>query len=98
MGKSIDITGNKYGKLNVQYLLPERKRKLKVWHCKCDCGNEINVVQSALTSGNTKSCGCLQKENGHKQSQNRLQDLTGLKYGKWEVIKIDKTHTSGHKY
>lgn len=98
MGKSIDITGNKYGKLNVQYLLPERKRKLKVWHCKCDCGNEIDVVQSALTNGQTKSCGCLRKENGYKQSQNRLQDLTGLKYGKWKVIKIDKTHTSGHKH
>ena len=69
MGASLDITGNRYGKLTVQYLQPERKRKLKVWHCLCDCGNEIDVVQSSLTSGNTKSCGCLQKINGKEQSQ-----------------------------
>lgn len=29
------------------------------WHCKCDCGKECDVQRSALTSGATKSCGCL---------------------------------------
>lgn len=29
-----------------------------VWHCECDCGNPVLVAGPALTSGNTKSCGC----------------------------------------
>ena len=98
MGKSLDITGNQYGELTVCYLLPERKRKLKVWHCVCSCGNEIDVVQSALTSGNTKSCGCLAKKNGQLQGQKRTIDLTNQKFGKWTVLQQDFTKTSGHKH
>ena len=82
MPKSLDITGDKYGLLTVQFLQPERRRKQKVWHCICDCGNEIDVVQSSLRSGNTKSCGCLQRKNSYIQSQNHIQDLTNKKFGK----------------
>jgi len=32
------------------------------WLCKCDCGNEKIICGSNLTSGKTKSCGCLRKE------------------------------------
>lgn len=32
------------------------------WECKCDCGNNIVVRGKSLMSGETKSCGCLQKE------------------------------------
>ena len=98
MGKSIDITGNKYGKLTVQFLQPERKNKYKVWHCLCDCGNEIDVIQGALTSGNTKSCGCLQRIKVKEQSQNRIIDLTNQTFGKWKVIEVDKTKNRGHKH
>lgn len=31
------------------------------WDCLCDCGNVITVRYAALTSGNTKSCGCIKK-------------------------------------
>jgi hypothetical protein len=34
----------------------------KSWHrfvkCKCECGNEVEIRYSSLTSGNTRSCGC----------------------------------------
>lgn len=99
MPKSLDITGDKYGLLTVQFLQPERRRKQKVWHCICDCGNEIDVVQSSLRSGNTKSCGCLQRKNSYIQSQNRIQDLTNQKFGKWLVLKIDNEYKGkGHKH
>lgn len=32
------------------------------WLCRCDCGNEIETKGYALSSGHTKSCGCLAKE------------------------------------
>ena len=31
------------------------------WECICDCGEVISVRFSALTSGNTKSCGCIRR-------------------------------------
>jgi len=34
--------------------------------CLCDCGNITYVPLSALKSGNTRSCGCLQKETASK--------------------------------
>jgi hypothetical protein len=37
--------------------------KHNAWLSKCDCGNEAIVAYSRLTSGQVKSCGCLQKEN-----------------------------------
>ena len=33
-----------------------------MWNCLCECGNELVVRGGALKNGNTKSCGCLQKE------------------------------------
>lgn len=30
--------------------------------CKCKCGNIVRVVRGNLKNGNTKSCGCLNKE------------------------------------
>lgn len=32
------------------------------WLCRCDCGNEITVRTADLNNGNTKSCGCYQKQ------------------------------------
>lgn len=33
------------------------------WLCKCDCGNEKIVSESALYCGSTRSCGCIVKRN-----------------------------------
>lgn len=32
------------------------------WLCQCDCGNAITVLGHNLKSGNTKSCGCIPKQ------------------------------------
>ena len=37
------------------------------WLCKCDCGNEFVVSQSALLTGNTRSCGCLKYKNVYRK-------------------------------
>ena len=42
------------------------------WLCKCDCGNIVKVKTAALRNGNTKSCGCLQKE----KASNNVKDMT----------------------
>lgn len=32
--------------------------------CRCECGKETAVQRKRLTSGHTKSCGCLQRQRG----------------------------------
>lgn len=62
-----DLTGRKFGRLTVLKMLFDDtgKTRTKV-HCICDCGNEITVLNTALTRGSTQSCGCLQREVASK--------------------------------
>lgn len=61
MGKIIDLSGHRYGRLLVLDMAP-RVGKLVAWNCKCICGNEKAVIATALRSGNTTSCGCFHRE------------------------------------
>ena len=61
-----DETGNRYGKLVVLYRNGTNSSNKPVWHCKCDCGNETDVVGGDLRSGRTMSCGCLKSANEEK--------------------------------
>jgi len=62
MPKKIDLTGRRFGRLVVLYECDERKNGKVVWHCRCDCENEVNVRSGDLTSGHTTSCGCYNRE------------------------------------
>jgi hypothetical protein len=58
--KSLDISGQKFGRLLVLERIPIKKTN--TWKCKCDCGNEKIVRGYSLIKGSTKSCGCFSKE------------------------------------
>ena len=60
--KMIDISGERFGRLVVINLFKSTGRR-SFWLCKCDCGKETIVMKDNLRNGNTKSCGCIQKEN-----------------------------------
>lgn len=62
MGKLIDRTGVRYGRLLVLNRAGSNKRNEALWRCRCDCGGTVTVCATALSSGDTKSCGCLQRE------------------------------------
>ena len=62
MPKLIDITGQTFGRLAVLGLSHRGKRRTYFWHCRCICGTELIVRSGDLHSGNTRSCGCLQRE------------------------------------
>jgi hypothetical protein len=58
-----DLTGQRFGRLNVIKLEPFRSKSGRaIWKCLCDCGNIVDVNSTNLRSGNTKSCGCLKDE------------------------------------
>ena len=61
MGKFIDLTGKTFGKLTVIKKTIVKKSGA-LWECVCSCGNPKIVSTGHLTSGDTKSCGCLHGE------------------------------------
>lgn len=65
--KSEDIINQKFGKLTVVNLLNFDKFHNRKVFCICDCGNSKIAVLAKLKSGDTKSCGCLRRENALKQ-------------------------------
>ena len=68
MGKFIDLTGNRYGRLFVIERAENKKRnnnKTRImWKCVCDCGNTVIVESAHLRSGHSQSCGCITKKHG----------------------------------
>jgi hypothetical protein len=62
MGKFIDLTGQKFGRLTVIELAGKNKYKANMWNCLCECGNHSLITTSSLRDGNNRSCGCLKRE------------------------------------
>lgn len=98
-----DLSGQKFNRLTAIYPIGTRTKTLEngtiksfgvVWHCKCDCGNEHNVLSTRLTNGTVKSCGCLAREVAAEVSckyKKPRRDLTGERFGKLTVIKRDES-------
>ena len=84
-----DITGKKFGRLTTIRYLGE-----SMWECECECGNKLNVLTSKLTSGHTRSCGCLQKDKASITGSSKkitVDEIVGRKYGYLEVIDYDES-------
>lgn len=60
-----DLTRLSFGRLTVVERKGSRKTKLHMlanWLCQCECGNFVEKTTTALTSGKSKSCGCLKSD------------------------------------
>ena len=70
---SKDYTGQRFGRLVAIKPTGESRNYNRIWECQCDCGNTCYVATNDLTSENTRSCGCLQKEwykkHGERQAE-----------------------------
>lgn len=66
MGKIIDLTGKRFGRLTVLQLVPKEIKhdttRQSFWLCQCDCGNKHIAGSKSLRNGDTPSCGCITKE------------------------------------
>lgn len=69
MGKIIDLTGNRFGRLTVLRQSDVRDSAHIKWVCLCDCGAEKAVAGLKLKNGHTQSCGCLHIEAVTKHGQ-----------------------------
>ena len=89
-----DITGQVFRRLTALYPTAQRYKGSVVWHCRCKCGNEVDVCYNMLKFSHVQSCGCQKKEQNRKLKEFRtVADGTAL-----EVInskKIPSNNTSG---
>lgn len=70
-----DLSGKKFGKLLVLKRIGSTKNGKSLFLCKCDCGNEVEVIGGNLVSGTTKSCGCYKIEKCHKRANPQRRRL-----------------------
>ena len=84
MSKKIDLTDKRYDRLTVLREAGKNKHGQSLWKCHCECGQKVIVLLSSLTSGRTKSCGCLRRE---LVSQRSKSNLVGHKFGRLMVLR-----------
>lgn len=86
-----DITGMRFGMLVAVAPAGECARNGGlIWHCKCDCGGEVDAPLHQLTSGYRKSCGCL--------SHPPLKDFVGKRFGMLTVIEYAGKRDGMHRW
>jgi hypothetical protein len=89
----VDLTGRVFERLTVKERYPERDRNNHIqWLCLCSCGNTLIVTSSRLTSGNTRSCGCLFMETRTKHGASYTPE-----YRSWIAIK-DRCYNTKNKH
>jgi hypothetical protein len=87
-GVFIDITGQRFNRLLVLKRVTNDKKGDAQFLCRCDCGNETIVRGYCISTGHTKSCGCLHIEKVraaitiHNESTKNIKE-----YRKWADMK-----------
>lgn len=85
MAKMINLAGRTFGRLEV-LAFDGRRNACIYWLCRCRCGVELAVRASALTSGNTQSCGCYRDEA--LSTRRHKHGLTGTpEFNVWAAMK-----------
>lgn len=84
-----DITGQRFGMLTALYPVEAKDGGL-LWHCKCDCGGEVDAPLHQLTAGYRKSCGCL--------SHPPLKAFIGKRFGMLTVLEYAGKRNGMHRW
>lgn len=93
-----DITGQKFNRLTaISYSKKHNgKRWRTYWNCKCDCGNDSIVMTQQLTSGQTKSCGCYNRDihfkHGHTINQKTTPEFASWCAAKSRCFRVKDNH------
>lgn len=80
---STSLVGMRFGRLEV---IAFDKVKTRNYICKCDCGNIKSIYGGSLTTGCTKSCGCLKLDNMKQRFKENAENHIGEKYGKLTIM------------
>lgn len=89
MSETINMENQRFGRLTVLYRNGSHNGRA-VWHCKCCCGNEVDVLGKSLRQGNTTSCGCKSKDRPLKPNEHYIaNDIVIMYTGNGERFIID---------
>ena len=69
MGKFVDISNERYGKLTTIKRVGTSKTGSALWECACDCGGSKEYSSFSLRQGDAKSCGCLLESHGEARTR-----------------------------
>lgn len=90
-----DLTGKIFSRLVVLRKSDKRGPADEIlWECQCQCGSVVSVRVGSLSSGHTRSCGCLHKESAAKQAiaigkANTRHGMTHtVEYDTWHGIRL----------
>lgn len=99
MREHMDISGKRFGRLLALSEAGRTKQYEVKWLCRCDCGADAVVRGTALRSGRTQSCGCLQSDAAKRASTQHGKYKTRL-YRIWLHLKNRCTNprNDGYKY
>lgn len=91
------ISGKTFNSLTALYPLDTRDKKSSIiWHCRCECGNEVDLSRDALMFSNIRSCGC--KKRKHEQNlHNLVTYVDGTSLDTIKSKKLRKDNTTGYK-
>lgn len=85
MGTVKTLVGQKLGRWVVVGDAGSRGER-RLWLCRCECGTERRVLGGALTSGSSRSCGCLQRERAAAANTTHGM-IDSAVYKVWEGMK-----------
>lgn len=71
------MIGIKYGNLTVISEHSVTRNGHTRYVCKCDCGNNTNVLGTHLRRGNTVSCGCKKKLGSDRKEWTGVGEMSG---------------------
>lgn len=69
---SANLVGQRFDRLSVVARVESKNHNAR-WLCRCDCGSETVVASTKLVSGNTRSCGCLQRDRTRTHGKSRTR-------------------------
>lgn len=58
----LELGGKRFGRFTVLSRVVPTPPDGQTWLCRCDCGEEKQVLQIRLREGRSRSCGCLARE------------------------------------
>lgn len=86
------ITNKRFGRWLVIGFVGVTKKNSAQWICLCDCGNYGVVTTGHISSGHSKSCGCLSRTHGMRHTaeykawvsmMSRCKDKKSPRYFDW---------------
>lgn len=98
MGKLIDLTGQRFGRLVVLRRAGSDSNKNAMWRCQCDCGNTVITRGKHLRCGDTQSCGCLHQETFPGSGNEKHGGKHSRLYNIWCAMKSRCYNLNAHNY